>query len=133
MKELAHIFHTLSEPQPPKNLVNRIMVSIVRARRRQALQALGLSGLAGLLSLAALAEAVRYVFTEAYLSGFTEYMHLLLTDRALLSNAWQQFIWSLAESLPANSLVLVCATLGALVWSLSRLMSNVQSYRLLAR
>lgn len=104
---------------PPQGLRERILAHIERARRRRARVGLALQAALFFVSGALLVPLAQYAGQELYASGFYEFVSLLFsTDRAAVLASWQEFLYSLVESLPSLAiLMLLCASV-ILVWSL---------------
>ena len=108
----------------PASLYGAILARIVELKRRSAfIRAAGLLGLSA-VSVIGLLQASIYAADESYLSGFSDYLKLLFTDHDVALASWREFALSLAESLPALPLALLCAALLVLVWSLVRAARN---------
>ena len=107
---------------PPPGLKIRILSEIQRQQKcRQLKRAAWLSfgTLAGSwLALVLLAEDF---FRQASRSGFTEMGQLLLTDFGIIRQHLADYLFSLAESLPAASLGLVCLALLLIIFSAIKL------------
>ena len=127
--DLDRLFKEIPERRPSPALLQRIVMRVALARRRRAyLRGLG-AGMAAAVSIVGLFISVRYALDEIYLSGFAQYAELLMGNVALAGNLWQQFAWSLVESVPIVSLVLCAASAAALLWSLSRMIRSVADLR----
>jgi len=99
-KDYERLFQQLCPVEPPERLLAHIQKRIAAEGRRMAHRRVFLLGGIALVSLAALVPAAQYVVKEFYRTGFYEYLSLLFSDSGSLSAYWQEFLLSLAESLP---------------------------------
>jgi hypothetical protein len=110
----------LREVEPPLGLYTRVLARLALARRTAARLHALLLGVVALLSCIALVPAVTYAAREFYASGFYDYASLLISDRSFVFSSWQEFSFSLLESLPSIALLLLGTIAVVLVWSLRR-------------
>ncbi len=110
----------------PARLYRAILERVAYLRRRNALLRAGALALTALLSAIGTIEMALYTWNEAYLSGFIEYVRLLISDSDVALGSWHTFAYSLLESAPALPSALVCAMLLILIWSLARITSNMR-------
>lgn len=107
------------EIAPRKGFCDIVLARIAYARRRRARLRLAREAALFFVSGLALVPLAQYAGSEFYASGFYEYASLLFSDRMAL-NSWQDFVYSLVESLPSVALLLLATATIALVWSLRR-------------
>ncbi|MDE2213318.1 MAG: hypothetical protein KGJ34_02180 [Patescibacteria group bacterium] len=113
----------------PRGLRERILYAVAGLKRRLALRrAIALTMIA-LISLLGFAEAALYASQELYLSGFGDFMQLMFTDTDVVASSWREIGLSLAESLPALPLALVCVSLLVFLWSTARALANMRIIR----
>lgn len=120
-RELVHT--VFDEIDPPKGFCAMLLQKIAFARRRRARFRLAREGAVFFLSGLMLVPLAQYAGSEFYASGFYDYASLLFSDRSVL-NSWQDFVYSLVESLPSVALLLLAAVTVALVWSLRRAIAS---------
>jgi len=63
-------------------------------------------GIIGIISLVGLVPAVENLIEQFSQSGFYQYLSLAFSDLGLVSLYWKEFMSSLAETIPATSLML---------------------------
>ncbi len=106
-----------------EQLLDRIMVRIVRIRTfRRRVRAISF-GTLGVAALVAIVPAWRELSAEAARSGFLQYASMALSDPAFAVTAWKDFLIVLAESIPAFGIAALAAsilTFGASVRSFAR-------------
>ena len=123
-KEAAEVL--LSEIEPRKGFCAMVLERIAYARRHRARMRLLREATVFFASGLVLVPLAQYAGSEFYSSGFYDYASLLFSDRMVL-NSWQDFVYSLVESLPSVAVLLLVTATVALVWSLRR---AVESSRL---
>jgi len=104
------------EIDPPQGLFSAILARVAYERQRAARLRLAAFGTLTFVSVLMLIPAVQYVLSEFYTSGFYEYASLFFDS--LSRGYWQELLYSLADSLPSVSLLLLAIVSTALVWSL---------------
>ena len=105
-------------------LYHRVMERIALARQRAARIRTGLFGILAVVSGIALVPASQYAAEQFYASGFYDYLSLIISDRGFVFTYWQQFSFSLLESLPSLALLLLLPIAFALVYSLRRVVQT---------
>jgi len=104
------------EIDPPQGLFSAILARVAYERQRAARLRLAAFGALTFVSVLMLIPAVQYALSEFYTSGFYEYASLFFDS--LSHGYWQELLYSLADSLPSLSLLLLAIIGTALVWSL---------------
>ncbi len=104
------------EIDPPHGLFSAILERVAYERQRAARFRLAAFGTLTFVSILMLIPAVQYALSEFYASGFYEYASLFFDS--LSHGYWQELLYSLADSLPSLSLLLLAIIGTALVWSL---------------
>ena len=117
-----NIYLQTVEPMP--GLYHRVMERIALARQRAARIRTGLFGILAVVSGIALVPASQYAAEQFYASGFYDYLSLIISDRGFVFTYWQQFSFSLLESLPSLALLLLLPIAFALVYSLRRVVQT---------
>ncbi len=116
----------LERAAAPRGLYEAVLANIAKLERRGAAARAAALLATTFVSATLLFETLSYAAREFYLSGFSEYLDLLMTDHDAVLASWREFALSLAESLPALPLALFFAALFVLVWSLSRAVPNIR-------
>lgn len=117
-KNYEQLFGRLDKREPPAGLLERIMLRIAEERRRRVQMRTAVFGVLSLVALAALVPAWRELNSEITQSGFSQFASLIFSDGAALAAYWQDFAFSLLESLPVFGMVAVLGVLLALFSSL---------------
>ena len=110
-QDYERLFQQLHPVEPPSRLLAHIQEQVAVEERRMARRRVFLLGGTALVSLVALVPATQYVAKELYRTGFYEYLSLLFSDSASLPTYWQEFLLSLAESLPLVASIAFLAVL----------------------
>ena len=114
----------ISELHPPDKLFSLILARIRHERHREARFRLVAFGTVTCISLLLLVPAVQYAMNEFYTSGFYEYATLFIDS---LTNGYaKEVLYSLADSLPSLSLLILACIGSAFVWSLRRTNENAR-------
>lgn len=111
-----HHVQLFREIDPPQGLFSAILARVAYERQRAARLRLAAFGTIMFVSVLMFIPAVQYALSEFYTSGFYEYASLFLDS--LSRGYWQELLYSLANSLPSLSLLLLAIIGTALVWSL---------------
>ncbi len=113
--------------QPSKELRSAVLSGLRQEERRRARVYLSISALVGIFSLAGLYASIRYVIEALYQSGFFTYLSLLFSDTSAVFAYWQEFAFSLAETLPFWGIVASLSMFGFLLISLRTIMLYARS------
>ncbi len=119
---------------PADDLLTRVLARLdmeikLRAVRRR----LAVFGLAFFAALVVLVPAMLSLADNLNSSGFIQYSSLLFYDWQSVLSMWQSFGYSLLESLPIFSLVIVLAAILALLESTKYLVNNLVSFKMISR
>lgn len=120
------LFKELEKVGAPEGLQAAILASISSREKRAALWRFSLLGGISALSLAGSVPAFLATVTGFVQSGFTEYFALIMSDGSTLLISWQDFILTLAESLPLTNLALFLAAVAAFLWFGAQAAKNSQ-------
>ncbi len=104
------------EIDPPQGLFSAILARVAYERQRAARLRLAAFGTFTFVSVLMLIPAVQYASSEFYTSGFYEYASLFFDS--LSRGYWKELLYSLTDSLPSFSLLLLASIGTVLVWSL---------------
>jgi hypothetical protein len=130
-KSLQHVFHE-AVLNPESGLSERIWHRIIiLQRRRVRLQMWAYSSIS-VLSFATLFPVIHDVAIQFAQSGFSAYVSLAFSDSAFVSMYWKDMIFSIADAIPAMSLIIVCALVFVFLVSLKRFARRLQASSLLA-
>ena len=108
--------YSLSEGMP-EGLYEKTLLALGRARTRAARIRLALSGIFIASSTAGFAFAIQATVRVAAASGFTSFASLALSDTSIIARHAQEFLLSLAETLPGVQLAAALFTLSVLLVS----------------
>lgn len=126
--DYERLFRSLNELEPSDKLYRNIFAGIEIKRCRIIRIQFAFLGSAIFTSFIALIPAFQYTIQEFYQSGFYQYFSLIFSDGGTLILYWQEFVLSLAESLP---LLGITAVLGIIFVLLGLFKIAVQNARIL--
>lgn len=121
-KTISKIIH-----EPATNFTERIILSVRLAERRRAIKEEIFFSFASLLSLVGFILAVRSTIQSFYINGVSEIFSLLFSDFQSMVANWEYFTLSIAESLPAMSLVFTLASVVAFLIFISLSAKNFRN------
>jgi len=127
-KDWEKLFSYYNVPEPPNDLLGKIMKRInqekmlLTLKRRLVIFSAGLFG-AIILFIPAL-KAVISGFAE---SGFAQYFSLLFSDAGIVLTYWQNYTFSLLETLPVVNLILLLATIFVILELLKLLVKDLRN------
>src|SRR5580700_8241554 len=104
--------------EPPTSLYEKIISTLQVRERRRKTRRLAASASIGFLSLFALVPAALWLARDLSASGFIQMFSLAFSDGGTVLAYWQQFSFSLLESLPFVSLVTCLISLFVAILSL---------------
>jgi len=116
----------LETPQAPLGLLNKIILKIdlesqkIRLKRR-----LFIFGIFTITTASALIPAMKLVINRLNESGFNAFFSLLFSDFSIVLNDWQNFFFSLLESFPIMSFVLLLFGLLIFIQALKIFIKNL--------
>lgn len=127
-KSYKKLFTYLNPPEPPGDLFKKIMHRIHEERRlliiKRRLVIFSISLIGSIVAFIPAFQTVKTGFIE---SGFTEYLSLLFSDTGIVVTYWQNFTFSLLETLPIMSLVAFLITMLVFLESLKLLAKNIKN------
>ncbi|MCX6743001.1 MAG: hypothetical protein NT116_02075 [Candidatus Parcubacteria bacterium] len=115
-------------PEPPNNLLGKIMQRIGEEKRLLTLKRrlfLFSAGLIGAITL--FIPALKGVISGFSESGFIQYFSLLFSDAEIVLAYWQNYTLSLLETLPVVNLILLLATIFAILELLKLLVKDLKN------
>ncbi len=124
--DYSQLFKQLPAKEPPAGLEAAIISQIQRKQVRSARQKLVFHTLLLVSCLVALIPGWRYFITDFSQSGLQQYLSLLFSDASIVLRYWQDFILSLAESLPIISGVVILTIIFILLDSLKRIAGEIK-------
>lgn len=124
MEKKADLSTYVSCIEAPAGLYQAILSRVAYAKRRAARIRTVLFGVLALTCAVLLVPVLQYAAEQFYASGFYNYLTLIISDRGFVFTYWQQFTLSLLESLPSLALLLVIPVVGALMYSLHRIVQT---------
>jgi hypothetical protein len=129
-KDYRLLFSRMNRQEPPAGLLDAVMARIEKDERRRLILHFAFFGTVSAAALAGVFFAWHQLISEAAQSGFSSYISLLFSDAGLLAVYWQDFVFSLAESLPLIGLSALFASVFALLFSLRHIFRdiNILSY-----
>ncbi len=119
-KEYQKLLSKLSYKEPSNGLESKIIMRVEAEERRQA-------RLGAIYSWSGTAASfVLSLFIGSYLaqsvkqSGFLGYFSLIISENVAIAGYWKELSFSLMESLPILGAAALLASLGLLIWSVSK-------------
>jgi hypothetical protein len=113
---LKRAFHKIKyEPEP--SLARHICLNLVMRDKRIVNLKIYIFSFIGTISFLGLIPVLKMLISDFSRSGFYEYLTLTFSSKALFS-AWKELTYSIAESLPATSLMLAFGILFIFILSL---------------
>jgi ABC-type phosphate/phosphonate transport system permease subunit len=119
------LFATLELPAPRPELVRIVLARIAAERRQAAVRRVVAFAAVSLGALSALVLSGRELLLEVSQSGFAQLSTLVLSDATLVASYWQDYVFSLLETLPALSAAVVLGTSLAMLAALGGLISSL--------
>jgi hypothetical protein len=92
--------------EPENTLSNRIWHAILAKEQRVARIKIWAYSIVGAVSFVSLFPVISSLLRQFAESGFSEYLSLAFSDGGSVMLYWKEFVLSLADSLPATSLIL---------------------------
>ncbi len=115
----AHkLFSKLQTRKVPEGLLEKIMMKVSLKQRRRAIWEFVCSSLVFVATLGLLVPAVSAAHNAMVSSGFYQYIALIFSNFSEVMSSWQDFMFSLLESLPVFSIIVFLAILFFLLASL---------------
>lgn len=127
-QDFEKLFSYLKSPEPPAYLLKKIMAGIHEKSRLLSLkQRLVLFSLSLLGSLVAFVPALQTLRTALTESGFIQFLSLLFSDAETVIVYWQNFVYSLLETLPVMSLAIFLTIFFIFLGSLKLLTADLKT------
>ncbi|MCX6740395.1 MAG: hypothetical protein NTZ49_04155 [Candidatus Parcubacteria bacterium] len=129
--DFERLFTKLNSPQPPAEL-QAIIISRINALSNSRILKLKVVLFAVSSTVSAVAAVFAFMVFRSNLAetGFWQFFTLLFSDHEILMSYWQNYLMSLAESLPISSLVLLLVCTLAFCESVRLLANNAKKFRL---
>ncbi|MCX6788632.1 MAG: hypothetical protein WCO21_03230 [bacterium] len=127
-KDYQKLFESFEPVEPPEQLFHDTMLRIDAKKRRVAMYArIGFFGVTSATALLVLAPIWNGFYVELTQSGFSQLSSLIFSDGGTIMTYWQDFILSLAESLPILSAIGLVGSVLLFLVSTERLIRNVRA------
>lgn len=117
MRKINSLFGSIFEPDPPRELADRVLKSIRLEEAKQIRRKLvfAYTGLA--VSVSSFVFAVFLCIDAFVKSDFWSIFSLAFSDFVIVAGSWKEYLYSLGETLPiANSIAILVPVLGMLVF-----------------
>jgi hypothetical protein len=111
-------FSNLTVHRPPRDLLVKIMAKIAQRQRKMAIWNFAVSGVVFVVTLVVLVPAFVAVHSAMTQSGSYQFMSLLFSNFSEVAASWQDFMFSLLESLPILGIAALLMTILFLLGSL---------------
>ncbi len=115
--------------EPRKELKGLILNSIKREEMKKAIYKVAFGLFTSLISVSATVFFIFKVINDAYQSGLSEYLSLLISDGALVASYWMTYTMSIIESLPILQITFVFASIWVFAWSVNMILVNFKYNR----
>jgi hypothetical protein len=126
-KDYEKLFIHLEPPEPPAELLGRIMARIHEEERLKSIKKrLFLFSTTVLVSAIAFIPATNAFWDGFAQSGFLQFISLLFSDFGLIIDDWQNFGLAILESLPVMSITAFLFTAFISLWSLKHLVQAIK-------
>lgn len=106
-------------------LAQNIWLTIIKREKRNTRIKLWIFASMSITSIAGLLPVVKILLNDLSQSGFYEYASLLFSDGGTILSYWKEFAFSLAESLPAMSIILSLSLIFILILSLKNFIKQI--------
>lgn len=133
MKQTMHddykkLFSHLPEKKVPEWLVGDAMLQINAKKKKSAVyMRIFLFGSMSFIASIALVLVSREFYSEFSQSGFLQFISLLFSDARVVATYWQDFLMSLAESLPVFATVGILGSAFLFLFSMRQLLLNIRA------
>jgi len=122
----------LTLPQPPAELESRILSRIGELGKLKVLKyKVAIFAASSAVSAVAAVFAFMILRTNLAETGFWQFLSLLFSDYQILAAYWQNYLMSLAESMPISSLVLLLMCIFIFCESVRLLANNAKKFKLI--
>ena len=126
MERKNQLFNIL---EPNINVKNSIIGKIKKEEMKRTIYKIVFSSVVSLTSISIAIISIINVVKDAYQSGLSEYLSLLVSDTSLVFSFWQSYILSVTESLPIIPITIVLASVLIFVWSINSAIKTLGSTR----
>jgi len=115
-----------ASPEPPEYLFGRIMSRIHKEREEEIIKRrIILLSFVSAASFVSVFPAFQLLKADLAASGFFAFFSLLFSDFAIVAAYWQNFVFSLLESLPITGLAAISISSLAFLWSIKLLTKGI--------
>ena len=119
--------------EPSENLKNSIINTIKREKTKKTIYKIAFSSILSLVSVSMVVIFVTSIIKDAYQSGLSEYLSLLVSDGALVASYWKAYVMSIIESLPILQITVVFASTWVFLWSISSVSELIKDVKLVKK
>lgn len=112
-------------PSAQEDLFAYIMEGIAHEKKKIRRRHMMLYGGISTVSLAGTILLCVRVYKQAGTGLFYQNLHLLITDGPLVAQYWKEYMYALAETVPALQFAGICATALAFLWSLKIIITSL--------
>ncbi|MFA7685509.1 MAG: hypothetical protein WCX95_01775 [Candidatus Gracilibacteria bacterium] len=106
-KNYKNLFVNIPEINPPSFLQGKILDRIAGAKMRRVRVILTAFSLIIVVGIASIVPALQYVSQSFSKSGFYSYFSLIFSDGGSIVAYWQEFLLSLADTLPVMGIIVL--------------------------
>lgn len=109
-----------------EKLSAKIMLCIKKEQKILAIKRTFIFSLTAIGSVVVFIFALNMMGARAAESGFLQFLSLLFSDFKIITTYWKSFVFSLLESLPAMSLIILCVAIFGFLESLKFLAKDIK-------
>ena len=113
--------------EPSQNLKISILNKIKREEKKKTIYKIAFSSVISLFSILLAVIFTLNIIRDAYQSGLSEYLSLLISDGVSIASYWQTYTMSVVESLPIVPITMVIASIWIFVWSINTIIENYKN------
>lgn len=124
-EDIENVLRHIRQEDPSVGLFNAILLRIAQERVRAARIKFGIPAFVAAVSLIGSVSAAQYAISAFSQSAFMEYLSLASSDSVVVMAHWQEFLLSLAESIPFMGTTVALGLLFALLYSVRLMLRNI--------
>jgi hypothetical protein len=126
-RDFRQLFQSLEPIVTPNTFKQVVLNRIEKQKRKRVKLELFFLSLVQIFSIAGLVYTVSYLAGQVALSGFYQYLSLILSDGQTLTTYWQELSMALAESFPVFGLVALFSIIIFSAWSIPKTIINTKA------
>jgi len=128
MDRYKTIIKNIDQSEMPLDLESKVLTCIHGAENRKAKIKIGFFAFNSILMAGLIFEVGKYVIELISKTGFYEYVKLAFSGDTAVYAFWKELAYSLFESLPVISVMILLAFIALFIWSLANTYTYVRKY-----